>query len=204
MKKPAPAPEPPAESHLQSIASLCTTLVTGLFVLTFIFQNFAIPSASMASTLLVGDHVIVDRASLAPPASGPHILPYRPLRRGEPVVLFKPVLEPDGTNVILVKRVIGLPGETISLSGNGYVLINGKRLDETWLPTSVQGTTYPGPSGTPYSLSHPYKIPANHYFMMGDNRGDSCDSRFWGPIPKSLMVGKVDLRIWPLTRFHFF
>jgi signal peptidase I len=100
--------------------------------------------------------------------------------------------------------VICLPGETISLSGNGYVLINGKRLDETWLPKSVQGTTYPGPSGNPYSLNHPYKIPANDYFMMGDNRGDSCDSRFWGAIPKSLMVGKVDLRVWPLTRFHFF
>ena len=203
MKKPTPAPEPP-ESHLQSIASLCTTLVTCLFALTFVFQNFAIPSASMASTLLVGDHVVVDRASLAPPATGLHIIPYRPLRRGEPVVFFKPVLEPDGTNLILVKRVIGLPGETISLSKNGDVLINGKQLDETWLPESQQGTTYPGPSQNAYSLGQPYKIPANHYFMMGDNRGDSCDSRFWGPIPKSLMVGKVDLRIWPLSRFHFF
>src|SRR5580698_817604 len=95
MKKPAPEPQPPTESTLQSIASLCTTLVTGLFALTFIFQHFAIPSASMASTLLVGDHVVADRVSLAPPASGPHIFPYRPLRHGEPVVFFKPVLEPD-------------------------------------------------------------------------------------------------------------
>jgi signal peptidase I len=104
----------------------------------------------------------------------------------------------------LVKRVIGLPGETISLSGHGYVLINGKRLDETWLPSSVQGTTYPGPAGNAYALDQPYKIPADEYFVMGDNRDDSCDSRYWGPLAGSLIVGKVDVRIWPLSAFRFF
>jgi signal peptidase I len=104
----------------------------------------------------------------------------------------------------LVKRIIGLPGETISLSGNGYVRINGKRLDETWLPASKQGSTYPGPSGTAYSLAHPFTIPAGDYFVMGDNRGISCDSRYWGPIPKSSIVGKVDLSIWPLSALHIF
>ncbi len=92
----------------------------------------------------------------------------------------------------LVKRVIGLPGETISLTkgSKGYVLINGKRLDETWLPSSVQGMTFPGPAGKPYNLAKPYVIPANHYFVMGDNRSDSCDSRYWGPIARSLIVGQ--------------
>ena len=104
----------------------------------------------------------------------------------------------------LVKRVIGLPGETISLNGRGYVEINGKRLDEPWLPASVQGATYPGPPGTAFSLAHPYKIPANHYFVMGDDRGDSCDSRFWGPISGSEIVGKVDLRVWPLSALTLF
>jgi signal peptidase I len=77
-------------------------------------------------------------------------------------------------------------------------------LDETWLPSAKQGSTYPGPAGTIYSLDRPYKIPANHYFALGDNRGISCDSRYWGPIPKSSIVGKVDLSIWPLSDLHFF
>jgi signal peptidase I len=80
MKK--PEPQPPVENSLQSIASLCGTLVTGLFVLTFIFQNFAIPSASMASRLMVGDHVLVDRASLAPPSSGPRPIPFSVREKG--------------------------------------------------------------------------------------------------------------------------
>jgi signal peptidase I len=103
----------------------------------------------------------------------------------------------------LVKRVIGLPGDLISLSG-GYVDINGKRLDETWLPASKQGITGQGPQGTPYNLSRPYRVPANHYFVMGDNRMDSCDSRYWGTIPRGLIVGKVELRVWPLTSLHIF
>jgi signal peptidase I len=177
---------------------IVVVVAVGLAVLlrTFVVQTFSIPSGSMEPTLNIGDRIVVDKLSYDLHGVG----------RGDIVVFARPPAEDCAGAPVsdLVKRVIGLPGETISLSGNGYVLINGKRLDETWLPKSVQGTTYPGPSGTAYSLQHPYKIPANDYFMMGDNRGDSCDSRFWGPIPKSLMVGKVDLRIWPLTRFHFF
>jgi signal peptidase I len=103
----------------------------------------------------------------------------------------------------LVKRVIGLPGDVVSLSG-GYVYIDGKRLDETWLPSSEQGITVPGPPGNSSNLAQPYRVPANDYFVMGDNRTDSCDSRYWGPISKSLIVGKVDVRVWPVTSFHFF
>ena len=102
-----------------------------------------------------------------------------------------------------MKRVIGLPGETISLQ-DGSVYINGKFLPEPFLPTSVRTDTYPGPSSAPSSLHHPYKIPAGDVFVMGDNRPNSCDSRYWGPIQESTIVGKVDLRIWPLSRFAFF
>ena len=103
----------------------------------------------------------------------------------------------------LVKRVIGLPGQTVSLSG-GHVLINGKLLAQPWLPPAVRTQTYPGPSFQPYSLHHPYVVPQGDVYVMGDNRPDSCDSRYWGPVPESTIVGKVDVRIWPLSRFAFF
>ena len=103
----------------------------------------------------------------------------------------------------LVKRVIGLPGDVVSVSG-GYVYIDGKRLDETWLPASEQGVTVAGPAGNSWALIRPYRVPSNDYFVMGDNRTDSCDSRYWGPISKSLIVGKVELRVWPLSSMHIF
>jgi len=214
MKKPTPAPEPP-ESHLQSIASLCTTLVTCLFALTFVFQNFAIPSASMASTLLVGDHVVVDRASLAPPATGLHIIPYRPLRRGEPVVFFKPVLEPDGTNLILVKRVIGLPGDRIHLR-NGIVYLNGVAQHEPYAaqPTAANWDAYRDdfplmppervPGVTPmWALDLPTHVqgddivvPPDSYFVMGDNRTHSNDGRYWGFVERKNLIGRPLFIYW--------
>jgi signal peptidase I len=150
----------------------------------------------MEPTLQIGDRILVDKLAYKIHGVG----------WGDIVVFARPPKEncPGPAVADLVKRVIGLPGETISLSGGGYVLIDGKRLDETWLPASQQGTTYPGPPGTLYSLDHPYKVPAHDYFVLGDNRSDSCDSRYWGPVAESLIVGKVDVRIWPLTAIRFF
>jgi signal peptidase I len=136
----------------------------------------------MEPTLQIGDHVIVNKLAYQ----------NHSIRAGDIVVFHEPAAEDCGGAPVayLVKRVIGLPGETISLTG-GYVDIDGKRLDESWLPSSEQGTTFPGPVGPEYNLASPYKIPGGNYFVLGDNRGDSCDSRFWGPITKSLIVGKV-------------
>lgn len=163
---------------------------------TFVVQTFYIPSGSMMPTLQKGDRIIVDKLSYD----------LHGVDRGNIVVFTRPPDEHCGGKPVsdLVKRVIGLPGETISLNGRGYVEINGKRLDESWLPASVQGSTYPGPAGTDFNLSHPFKIAANDYFVMGDNRTDSCDSRFWGPISRSEIVGKVDLLVWPLRSLTFF
>jgi signal peptidase I len=149
----------------------------------------------MEPTLQVGDRILVNKLSYHLHAVG----------RGDIVVFARPPAENCGGPTVndLVKRVIGLPGETISLSG-GYVYIDGRRLDESWLPASEQGVTQPGPGGTSYSLQHPYRVPANDYFMMGDNRTNSCDSRYWGPISKSLIVGKVEMRVWPLSSITFF
>ena len=99
--------------------------------------------------------------------------------------------------------MIGLPDETISLSG-GQVLIDGHVLAEPWLPPDERDATYPGPAGAPYSLYQPYRIPVGDVYVMGDNRKESCDSRYWGPVPESTIVGKVDLRIWPLSRLAIF
>jgi signal peptidase I len=191
-------PEPaPHRSHWlrETLVVVVVALAAALLLRTFVVQTFFIPSGSMEPTLQIGDRILVDKLSY-------HL---HGVDRGNIVVFRRPADENCGGAPVadLVKRVIGLPGETISLS-KGYVDINGKRLNETWLPTSVQGTTFPGPTGPSYNLAKPYVIPANHYFVMGDNREDSCDSRYWGPIPRSLIVGKVDVRVWPLSAFHFF
>jgi signal peptidase I len=180
----------------ETVGVVVLALAVALLLHLFVVQTYFIPTGSMEPTLQIGDRILVDKLSYA----------FHGVDRGNIVVFSQPPQENCGGPSVpdLVKRVIGLPGETISRSGTGDVLINGKRLDETWLPASEQGATYPGPAGTTYSLQHPYKIPANHYYVMGDNRRDSCDSRYWGPIAGSLIVGKVDMRIWPLSALRFF
>ncbi len=97
------------ETPLEACASICAVLVVGLFILTFIFQNFEIPSSSMEKTLLIGDHVLVGREKLAPPTKWAPFIYYRNVRRGDIIVFFKPG-EPK---LYLVKRVIGIPGDHI-------------------------------------------------------------------------------------------
>ena len=101
------------ETPLESLASICTVLAVGLFVMTFIFQNFEIPSASMEKTLLIGDHVLVDRITLAPKTPWASFLDYRPVRRGDVIVFLKP--NPETPDLFLVKRAIGIPGDHIHL-----------------------------------------------------------------------------------------
>jgi len=215
-KPPAETNEPETEeTPLQSFASLCGTFAIAMFVFSFIFQNFAIPSASMASTLLVGDHVLVERATLAAPASWASFLPYRELKRGEPVVFYKPVLDPTGEHTILVKRVIGLPGDRIHLR-RGIVYLNGIAQNEPYatLPTFANYDPYRDdfpdiPSGnTPrvnaeWALDLPsllqgedLVIPPDHYFMMGDNRINSLDSRYWGLVPRANLIGRPLFVYW--------
>jgi len=144
----------------------------------------------MEPTLNVGDRIVVDKLSY-------HL---HGVDRANIIVFSTPPREncagPRVSN--LVKRVVGLPGETISLSG-GHIYIDGKLLPEPWLPVTGRADTYPAPYSTPYALHSPYRIPSGDVYVMGDNRTESCDSRYWGPVAESTIVGKVDLRIWPLT-----
>ena len=170
-------------------------ILVAVLLRAFVVQTFFIPSGSMEPTLQIGDRILVNTLSYH----------FHGVDRGNIVVFSRPPTENCGGPEVndLVKRVIGLPGDVISLSG-GYVYIDGKKLDESWLPASEQGITVAGPAGNTSNLARPYRVPNDNYFVMGDNRTDSCDSRYWGPISRSLIVGKVELRVWPLSSLHIF
>jgi signal peptidase I len=206
------------ETALEGFASICSIVAIGLFVLTFIFQNFVIPSPSMASTLLVGDHVMVEREVLAPGAKWTPFLPYREVKRGDIIVFYKPVEEANGGHIYLVKRVVGIPGDHIHLR-NGVVYLNGVAQDEP--PTAK--STYA--NYDPYVEDFPLIPPADHtevtaewatllptyvqdgdlvvppgkYFAMGDNRTISMDSRYWGFVPRENIVGRPLFVYWSIV-----
>ncbi len=166
-----------------NIIAIFVSLMLGLLIRAFLFQSFYIPSGSMIPTLQVGDRIVVSKLAFA----------FSGVKRGEIVVFARPPADTIDPNVHdLVKRVIGLPGDTIS-SRNGHVLINGKILPEPYLP-----------HGDPTYNIRTQVIPPGDYFMMGDNRGDSYDSRFFGDVPGKLFVGQVILRFYPLSRLAIF
>jgi signal peptidase I len=126
------------ETPLESLASICTLLVLVIFAQAFIFQNFGIPSGSMKKTLLIGDHVLVDRTTFAPPTPWAPFVHYRDIRHGDIIVFYKP--NPESPDLILVKRAIGLPGDRIHLR-NGIVYLNGVAQNE---PRAIQPNNYDG------------------------------------------------------------
>jgi signal peptidase I len=196
-----PGPEVDGEAKGSStrwIVELVTVVVVAVLIAvllrTFVVATYSIPSGSMEPTLQIGDRIVVNKLSY-------HL---HGVDRGDIVVFSTPPTEDCAGQPVsdLVKRVIGLPGETISLA-DGRVYINGHVLTEPYLPSDARNDTYPGPSNAAYSLNHAYRIPAGEVFMMGDNRSQSCDSRYWGTVRESTIVGKVDMRIWPLSRIGF-
>src|SRR6202789_1293957 len=135
------------ETPLESLASICTVLALGLFVMTFVFQNFEIPSASMEKTLLIGDHVLVDRITLAPPTAWAPLVRYRDVHRGDIIVFLKP--HPETPDLYLVKRCIGLPGDRIHLE-HGVVYLNGVAQNEPY-------AQMPRDDGDPEDAYAPYR-----------------------------------------------
>jgi signal peptidase I len=180
---------------VEAAVVVVVALVVAIVLRTFVVQTFFIPSGSMLPTLQVGDRILVNKLSYHLHGVG----------RGDIVVFARPPLEEQacaGPLVNdLVKRVIGLPGDTVSLS-RGHVEIDGKVLSEPWIHN--QAVTFAGPGSSAYSLDKPFTVPAGEYFLLGDNRQNSCDSRYWGPISRSLIVGKVVFRIWPINRLGLF
>jgi signal peptidase I len=201
------------ETPLEAFASICGVLVLGLFALTFIFQNFAIPSPSMVKTLLVGDHVLVDRVTLAPPTRWAPFIYYRNIRRHDIIVFFKPTLEQNGEHLYLVKRVIGIPGDHIHLE-DGTVYVNGVKQNEPYAAVATDYNAYrdnfpdvpPPPDDevtAEWALDLPNHlqngdlvVPPGYYFAMGDNRPLSLDSRYWGFVPRTNIVGRPLFVYW--------
>ena len=193
-----PKTAPPAEpasfkksTPREYFESLCVAVVLALFVRTFVVQAFKIPTGSMENNLLVGDHLLVNKLVFAPTLTGFEraILPTDPIARGD-IIVFKYPEEPERD---YIKRVIGLPGDTLELK-NKTVYINGKALDEPYVhflfPDAVPGS----PDYTDLDVRRKYgpvTVPADHYFMMGDNRDNSQDSRYWGFMPRDYVKGKA-------------
>jgi signal peptidase I len=150
-------------------------------------QARVIPSGSMEKTLLVGDHLIMSRVGYdaGVPFTNWHVPLWRNPQRQQ-IVIFKPSYAPNETD--LVKRVIGMPGDIVDLR-NGAVWINGEKLEESY----AVGKTEPAPPAydprAQLALTFPYHVPDNCYFAMGDNRGNSYDSRFWGCVPRQDIIG---------------
>ncbi len=204
-------PEKKKESLSESISGIAAVFVSGLFIITFIVQAFEIPSGSMENTLLVGDHVFVDR--LTPMAKAKYIgpiMPYREIKRGD-IIVF---LHPKEPGMYVVKRVMGIPGDRIHLQ-NGVVYRNGEPLNEPYLHSrdgrsDAYRDNFPSqPAWMASGVNSEWPIvmrghveggdlvvPPDSYFGMGDHRDVSLDSRYWGFIPRQNIVGRPLFIYW--------
>ena len=201
------------ETTVEFLASLAVVLVVGLFIITFIVQAFEIPSSSMEDTLLIGDHVFVNRIGFAPASQylGP-LLPYHDPKDGDIVVFLSPA-EPG---LYVVKRVIGVPGDRIHLR-DGIVYRNGQALKEPYVLRDGSYNPYrdnfPAISPSDASSVTPewrltlgshlrgeeLVVPPDRLFVMGDNRDVSYDSRYWGFVPRENIVGRPLLIYWSVN-----
>src|SRR5271165_1703795 len=192
-----------------TIQSVAATVVIAVFVVTFLVQAFTIPSESMESTLLIGDYLLVDKFSYGDGGVWNHLLPYHKIRRGDIVVFHYPVNPAQH----FVKRVVGIPGDRVRLIDK-RVFVNGSPLEEPYVQYIAQDhqpyrddfprTDVPGFGVTAQWWGQMRKlvdnrqliVPDGHYFVLGDNRDDSQDSRYWGFVPRENIVGRPLVIYW--------
>jgi signal peptidase I len=197
------------EDLISSVQSLMGTVVIAIFVITFIVQAFQIPSESMENTLLVGDYLLVNKLCYGGTGFGDYLMPYQPIRQGDIIVFHYPV-DPQQH---FVKRVIGVPGDRLRLV-NKKVFINGKPLDEPYVhylepANNLFRDNFPRTDIPAYGLEGKWWlemrklvedgqliIPDGNYFVMGDNRDDSQDSRYWGFVPRENIIGRPLVIYW--------
>ncbi|MFA4964655.1 MAG: signal peptidase I [Thermoleophilia bacterium] len=187
---PAGTPATRSGSHGRTVVEYAVlalvAVAVALLIQAFLVKPYRIPSESMENTLLIGDRVLVDRISWR----------FSEPRRGDIVVFHPPFAGP-----VLIKRLVGLPGETLSVK-NGALYVDGRRLDEPYV-RRVDGepvATQPFANGMPWALAQAYTVPEGNYFVMGDNRIDSGDSREFGPVSRGQFVGHGFARYWPPAR----
>jgi signal peptidase I len=206
-KKPAPRTTPPVAAPdprpfkksvvREYFESIVIAVILALFVRTFVVQAFKIPTGSMENNLLIGDHLLVNKFVFGPSATSIEraLLPERAIRRGD-VIVFK---YPEDRERDFIKRVIGLPGETLEVKDK-RVYINGTKIDESYVHflEPPQGSASYS-EVTSYDLRErygPVTIPADKYFVMGDNRDNSQDSRYWGLLPRDDVKGRAVMIYW--------
>ena len=197
------------ESPVQFSVSMICTLVIAIFILTFNVQAFEIPTGSMERTLLIGDHLLVNRADMGAKRDWLSILPHHTIQRGEILVFLSPA-QPE---LHLVKRIVGVPGDRLRLE-HGVLIRNGQVVMEPYvirngsyvpyrdnfpsvLPSEADGLT---PTWQSELFSHLHNgelvVPSGKYFAMGDNRDDSYDSRYWGFVPQENIIGRPLVIYW--------
>ena len=204
-----PVPTSFTADLIGSMQSLLGTVVIAIFVITFIVQAFQIPSESMENTLLVGDYLLVNKLCYGGSGLGDHLMPYQKIARRDIIVFHYPV-DPQQH---FVKRVIGLPGDRLRLV-NKKVYINGKPMDEPYVhflepANNLYRDDFPRLDIPASNMEGSWWlqmrklvedgeliVPEGHYFVMGDNRDDSQDSRYWGFVPQGNIIGRPLVIYW--------
>lgn len=171
------------------VVTVAVAIAIALAVQAFVVKPYRVPTPSMANTVRAGDRVIIDRV----------LYGHRDIKRGD-IIVFKGGDAVD--DQVLLKRVVGLPGDVLEIE-DGHLVVNGQFSDESFVPRAGGHVepTEPGPGDdtVPWSLNGTYTVPDGHYYVLGDNRTDSFDSRFWGPIPRRAIIGKAMVVYWPLS-----